>query len=133
MNDHYPLGIVINGCYLVYPASSHMLVSKIKPCMLQSKSVNKDPLEAKSGANSRAFAKDVFINQERKLRARRGSDTVLVSTVNDADQGSGDVAFRTLLAPYEKSKSLGSRGGMVARLKLKGIEGRPPPGVEPVA
>ncbi len=24
---------VINGCYLVDPASSHMLVSKIKPCM----------------------------------------------------------------------------------------------------
>ncbi|KAK7380988.1 hypothetical protein VNO78_33509 [Psophocarpus tetragonolobus] len=57
-----------------------------------------------------AFAKDVFINQERKLGARKGSDTVLVSTVNDADQGSRDVAFRTLLAPYEKSKSLGSRG-----------------------
>lgn len=28
---HY--GRVINGCYLVDPASSHMLVSKIKPCM----------------------------------------------------------------------------------------------------
>ncbi|KAL5129378.1 hypothetical protein HKD37_U058478 [Glycine soja] len=25
--------LVINGCYLVDPASSHMLVSKIKPCM----------------------------------------------------------------------------------------------------
>jgi hypothetical protein len=24
---------VMNGCYLVDPASSHMLVSKIKPCM----------------------------------------------------------------------------------------------------
>jgi hypothetical protein len=24
---------VVNGCYLVDPASSHMLVSKIKPCM----------------------------------------------------------------------------------------------------
>ncbi|KAJ3709552.1 hypothetical protein DFJ43DRAFT_1135240 [Lentinula guzmanii] len=31
-------------------------------------------------------------------------------------------------APYEKSKSLGSGGSMVARLKLKGIDGRAPPG-----
>ncbi|KAK7383676.1 hypothetical protein VNO78_29371 [Psophocarpus tetragonolobus] len=83
--------------------------------------------------NTTAFAKDVFINQERKLGARRRSDTVLVSTINDADQGSADVAFRTPLAPYEKSKSLGSGGSMVARLKLKGIDGRAPPGVEPAA
>ena len=65
------------------------------------------------------FAKDVFINQERKLGARRRSDTVLVSTINDADQGSADVAYRTPRAPYEKSKSLGSGGSMVTRLKLK--------------
>ncbi|KAI5381960.1 hypothetical protein KIW84_UN0291 [Lathyrus oleraceus] len=113
MLDLAVVGAVINGCYLVDPASSHMLVSKIKPCM--------------------SFAKDVFINQERKLGARRRSDTVLVSTINDADQGSADVAFRTPLAPYEKSKSLGSGGSMVARLKLKGIDGRAPPGVEPAA
>ncbi|PPD83804.1 hypothetical protein GOBAR_DD19274 [Gossypium barbadense] len=72
-----------------------------------------------------------FIVRERKLGARRRSDTVLVSTINDADQGSADVAFRTPPAPYEKSKSLGSGGSMVARLKLKGIDGRAPPGVEP--
>ncbi|CAL0302119.1 unnamed protein product [Lupinus luteus] len=83
--------------------------------------------------SAKAFAKDVFINQERKLGARRRSDTVLVSTINDADQGSADVAFRTPLAPYEKSKSFGSGGSMVARLKLKGIDGRAPPGVEPAA
>ncbi|XLR10214.1 hypothetical protein S83_038152 [Arachis hypogaea] len=82
---------------------------------------------------AKAFAKDVFINQERKLGVRRRSNTVLVSTINDADQGSADVAFRTPLAPYEKSKSLGSEGSMVARLKLKGIDGRAPPGVEPAA
>ena len=34
-------------------------------------------------------------------------------------------------APYEKSKSSGSWGGMVARLKLKGIDGRAPPGAGP--
>jgi hypothetical protein len=32
-------------------------------------------------------------------------------------------------APYEKSKFLGSGGSMVARLKLKEIDGRAPPGV----
>ena len=83
--------------------------------------------------NAKAFAKEVFINQERKLGARRRSDTVLVSTINDADQGSADVTYRTPPAPYEKSKSLGSGGSMVARLKLKGIDGRAPPGVEPAA
>jgi hypothetical protein len=36
-------------------------------------------------------------------------------------------------APFEKSKFLGSGGSMVARLKLKGIDGRAPPGVEPAA
>ena len=35
----------------------------------------------------------------------------------------------TRSAPYEKSKFLGSGGSMVARLKLKGIDGRAPPGV----
>ena len=39
----------------------------------------------------------------------------------------------TFSALYEKSKSLGSGGSMVARLKLKEIDGRAPPGVEPAA
>ena len=47
--------------------------------------------------------------------------------------GSADVAFRTLLAPYEKSKFLGSKGSMVARLKLKGIDKRAQPRMEPAA
>ncbi|NAW11183.1 hypothetical protein FGF88_25605 [Salmonella sp. gx-h1] len=63
--------------------------------------------------------------------ARIRSYTVLVSTINDDDQGTEDVSFRTPPAPYEKSKSLGSGGSMVARLKLKGIVGRATPGVEP--
>ncbi|KAG9444721.1 hypothetical protein H6P81_016061 [Aristolochia fimbriata] len=90
-------------------------------------------LECSKRTTAKAFAKDVFINQERKLGARRRSDTVLVSTINDADQGSADVAFRTPQAPYEKSKFLGSGGSMVARLKLKGIDGSAPPGVVPAA
>ena len=39
----------------------------------------------------------------------------------------------TCSAPYATSKCLGSGGGMVAGLKLKGIDGRAPPGVEPAA
>ncbi|KAK7285911.1 hypothetical protein RJT34_20696 [Clitoria ternatea] len=81
----YTIGDGINGCHLVDPASSHMLVSKIKPCMY----------------------------------------TVLVSTINNTNQGSADVTFKTLLALCEKSKSL----GMVARLKLKGINGKAPSGI----
>ena len=42
----------------------------------------------------------------------------------------GGCYFMTPSASYEKSKSLGSGGSMVARLKLKGIDGRAPPGVE---
>jgi hypothetical protein len=34
---------------------------------------------------------------------------------------------------FEKSELLDSGGSMVARLKLKGIDGRAPPGVEPAA
>ena len=34
---------------------------------------------------------------------------------------------------YEESESLGSGVSMVARLELKGSDGRAPPGVEPVA
>ena len=33
----------------------------------------------------KAFAKDVFIDQERKLGDRSGSDTVLVLTINYAN------------------------------------------------
>jgi hypothetical protein len=39
----------------------------------------------------------------------------------------------TRSAPYEKSKFLGSGGSMVARLKLKEIDGRAPQGVKQTA
>ncbi|EHA21134.1 hypothetical protein ASPNIDRAFT_138414 [Aspergillus niger ATCC 1015] len=48
-------------------------------------------------------------------------------------RGSDGVSIMTRSAPYEKSKFLGSGGSMVARLKLKEIDGRAPPGVEPAA
>jgi hypothetical protein len=41
--------------------------------------------------------------------------------------------FTTLQGASGKPKLVGSRGSMVAKLKLKGIDGRAPPGVEPVA
>ena len=41
--------------------------------------------------------------------------------------------FLTRQAASGKPKLVGSRGSMVAKLKLKGIDGRAPPGVEPVA
>ncbi|KAL2014921.1 hypothetical protein VTK56DRAFT_6824 [Thermocarpiscus australiensis] len=47
--------------------------------------------------------------------------------------GIGRRYFLTRSAPYDKSKCLGSWGSMVARLKLKEIDGRAPPGVEPAA
>ena len=70
---------------------------------------------------------------ERKLGDRRRSDTVVVLTINYADSGSVGVTILTPSAPYEKSKFLGSGGSMVARRKLKEIDGRAPPGVEPAA
>jgi hypothetical protein len=39
----------------------------------------------------------------------------------------------TRSAPYEKSKCMGSGGSMVARLKLKEIDGRAPQGVNAVS
>jgi hypothetical protein len=38
------------------------------------------------------------------------SDIVVVSTINDDNQGSAAVAYKMSPAPYEKSKSLVSKG-----------------------
>ncbi len=43
---------------------------------------------------AKAFTKEVFFNQERKLGNRRRSDTVVASTINDAVSGWVNVAFR---------------------------------------
>ena len=72
---------------------------------------------------------------------RRRSDTVVVFTVNFADKGSGKEiewagqlvhSISSCFLP-RKLKSLGSGGSMFARPKLKGIDGKAPPGVEPAA
>ncbi|PPD67377.1 hypothetical protein GOBAR_DD35755 [Gossypium barbadense] len=132
---------VAEECYLVDPASSHMLVSKIKPCMfkklvvgLRGGSAGPPHGEHRSarpycrrcapGLNWPGRSSGAVTLKKLECSKQAYAYTVLVSTINDADQGSADVAFRTRLAPYEKSKSLSSGGSMVARLKLKGIDGR---------
>ena len=44
-----------------------------------------------------------------------------------------ETIYRSFQNPRETVKSLGSGGSMVARLKLKGIDGKAPPGVESAA
>ncbi len=61
----------------------------------------------------------------------RRLDTVVVPPLNDADATLG--AVQTVLGGVSKAEFLGSGGSMVARLKLKGIDGRAQPGVEPAA
>ena len=68
-----------------------------------------------------------------KVKNRSRSDTVLVLTINHADERLEVVIYETPAAPYEKSKSLGAGGDLVARLKLRGIDGRASPGVGPAA
>ncbi len=48
-------------------------------------------------------------------------------------QGIGGVSLRLHQHLMRNHKALGSGGSMVARLKLKEIDGRAPPGVEPAA
>ncbi|CAG8721769.1 16668_t:CDS:1, partial [Acaulospora colombiana] len=58
---------------------------------------------------AKAFAKDIFINQERKLGDQRRLDNVVVLTINHANQGSDNVDFlMSRLAPYGKPKCLGN-------------------------
>ena len=57
----------------------------------------------------------------------------MVLTTNHADWRLGVVCFMTPSAPSEKSIFVGSKERTVARLKLKGIDGRAPPGVASVA
>lgn len=113
----------------------------------------------KRWTRAKAFHKDVFIDQERKLGDRRRSDTVVVSTINDADLGLDAESHFLFLCFFRKAKDMewkskrstcvlcirngcvwteqtlpgllreieklmGFGGSMVARQKLKGIDGR---------
>ena len=85
-------------------------------------------MDRRKTERSERFAKNVFINQGRKLAVRRRSDTALGLTIKDASQRSAEVLQMTRRAASGIPKLLGSRGSMVAKLKLKGIDGRAPSG-----
>ncbi|KAG9291181.1 hypothetical protein G9A89_013053 [Geosiphon pyriformis] len=210
-----------DNCYLVDPVSSHMLVSKIKPCMSKYKQVycetyllDKKPilplevsplvnhdnfsnrmafapvmgsiperepekrlphprkaagvqitqsrhgevvtinnntgpsweqLEGKSGASSHgnstlsrhhAYLFDHYLEKIRVFKAGTCPNRLAwnneIRCRGSILLESGDVILMTCPALYGKPKFLGSRGSMVTRLKLKGIDGRAPPGVEPL-
>ncbi|KAD0299850.1 hypothetical protein E3N88_44481 [Mikania micrantha] len=176
------LGYVKEESYLVDPASSHMLVSKIKPCMYK-RSTRALPVATMIHDNSTdrtalvpATHHSNFCPINFRWCAPVYSSLLprCVPSLNWPGRASGVVTLKKLecskqayalytlawdniigfrsyyvglrdredqrmlllglpLAPYEKSKFLGSGGSMVARLKLKGIDGRAPPGVEPAA
>jgi len=63
--------------------------------------------------SAKAFLRDVFTDQERKLGDRRRSDTVVVSTLNDVDPRSEEAfqkGSKAPPAPSEKSRVSGFRG-----------------------
>ncbi|APA11438.1 hypothetical protein sscle_07g062080 [Sclerotinia sclerotiorum 1980 UF-70] len=72
---------------------------------------------------AKAFAKDVSLISERKLGDRRRSDTVVVLTINYADRDRAMLSFDSLGTSRE-IKVFGFWGSMVARLKLKEIDGK---------
>ena len=60
----------------------------------------------KRWTRAKAFHKDVFIDQERKLGDRRRSDTVVVSTINDADLGLDAESHFLFLCFFRKAKDM---------------------------
>ncbi len=58
----------------------------------------------------KALHQYVPIDQERKLRERRRSDTVVVLTLNDTDQGSRTVPWLTPSEPCGKPRVFGFWG-----------------------
>ena len=74
-------------------------------------------------------AKNVRIKSGAKVEGIK--DDLSSLNLNHCRQAIGGARFPPSAA-FEISKS-GSGGSMVARLKLKGIDGRAPPGVEPAA
>lgn len=75
---------------------------------------------------AKALAKDAFIDQGRELGERRRSDTSVFPCCKRCRLGVGGLLVKgTLRAPREICKYSGYGGSMVARLKLKGIDGHP--------
>ncbi len=65
---------------------------------------------------AKAFAKNVFINQERRLGYRKTISTVVVLTVNYADSDSVDAHFTGSIGAVREIKVFGFWGSMVERL-----------------
>ncbi|KAK7293897.1 hypothetical protein RJT34_16774 [Clitoria ternatea] len=121
----------INGCYLVDPASSHMLISKIKPCMYK-RSMQTLPIALMIHDNSSDRTALVLATHHSNFCPIKFRCLSWPGCASGAVTLKKLECLKTPLASYEKSKFLGSGGSMVARLKLKGIDGRAPPGVEPI-
>ncbi|PHT97446.1 hypothetical protein BC332_33629 [Capsicum chinense] len=107
-------------CYLVDPSSSHMVVSKIKPCMYN-----------RSNSRANMWNKPQLLENKRSMWARPIAAmihdnlmdrTAIVPVMHHLNfctinfrwtpPALADVAFRTPPAPYEKSKFLGSGGSI---------------------
>ena len=72
----------INGLYREIELTEER---RFEPSFINYKQFHSLHLQVSSVPKIRAFAKNVFINQERKSEVRRRSDTVLVLTLNDAN------------------------------------------------
>ena len=60
---------------------------------------------------AKAFAKNVFINQERKSEVRRRSDTVVVLTINDASLAVAGVVFHDSATALPGNRKRSGSGG----------------------
>lgn len=74
------------------------------------------------------------------MHVRRGAKVIRrrrsLATVNDAGQtlaGQGSETLQAIPPTMRNPQSVGSGGSIVARLKLNGIDGMPPQGVEHAA
>jgi len=74
---------------------------------------------------AKATLLDGCVDQGRRLEDRNRLDTVLVPAVNDADW-----MVRYVHCAREIDEYVGFGDSMFARVKLKEIDGRTPPGVE---
>ncbi|KAG2458557.1 DCE1 decarboxylase, partial [Polypterus senegalus] len=107
-----------------YTTQEHYKSEMLKPFTYGSASVDQSTQEAARKTDhvirmteprpptirAKAFAQNVFINQERQSEVRRRSDTVVVPTINDADWRSGGIIPMTRRVANRETKVCGFRG-----------------------